>query len=65
VAGGGIEDALLGDALESVGRASGPVWGNAALQEFGEGSAYGAAAVLLSGAAIVRSRLRDPREGEP
>jgi MFS transporter, DHA1 family, tetracycline resistance protein len=52
-------------ALESIGRASGPVWGNAALQEFGEGSAYGAAAVLLIGAAIVMSRQRQPREGEP
>ena len=52
-------------ALESIGRASGPVWGNAALQEFGEGSAYGAAAVLLVGAAVVMSRQRQPREGEP
>jgi MFS family permease len=52
-------------ALESIGRASGPVWGNAALQEFGEGSAYGAAAVLLIGAAIVMSRQRQPLEGGP
>ena len=47
-------------ALESVGRASGPVWGNAALQEFGEGSAYAAAAVMLAGAAVVIGRAPDP-----
>lgn len=49
-------------ALESVGRASGPVWGNAALQTFGEGSAYAAAAVLLIGAAVVIGRTPDPGE---
>ena len=49
-------------ALESVGRASGPVWGNAALQEFGEGSAYAAAAVLLIGAAVVIGRAPDAGE---
>jgi hypothetical protein len=47
-------------ALESVGRAVGPVWGNSALQHFGEGSAYGAAAVLLVGAAAGISRYRPP-----
>ena len=31
-------------ALESLGRTIGPVWGNASLQRFGEGTAYGAAA---------------------
>jgi DHA1 family tetracycline resistance protein-like MFS transporter len=49
-------------ALESIGRASGPVWGNAALQEFGEGSAYGAAAVLLIGAAAVMGRSKQGTE---
>ena len=44
-------------ALESVGRATGPVWGNGMLQAFGEGSAYGAAAALLVGAAFSVSRL--------
>jgi DHA1 family tetracycline resistance protein-like MFS transporter len=44
-------------ALESVGRASGPVWGNGLLQVFGEGSAYGAAAALLAGAAFTVWRL--------
>jgi hypothetical protein len=38
-------------ALESLGRTMGPVWGNAVLQEIGEGAAYGAAAGLLVGAA--------------
>jgi DHA1 family tetracycline resistance protein-like MFS transporter len=44
-------------ALESLGRASGPIWGNGMLQAFGEGSAYGAAALLLAGAAVSVSRL--------
>ena len=44
-------------ALESVGRASGPIWGNAMLQAFGEGSAYAAAAALLTGAALTVWRL--------
>jgi DHA1 family tetracycline resistance protein-like MFS transporter len=47
-------------ALESVGRAIGPVWGNSALQHFGEGSAYAAAAALLVGAALGISRYRPP-----
>jgi DHA1 family tetracycline resistance protein-like MFS transporter len=34
-------------ALESLGRAIGPVWGHGALQRFGEGSAYGTAAVAF------------------
>ena len=52
-------------ALESVGRATGPVWGNAALDRFGEGSAYGAAAVLLAGAALVVSVARSGIRGRP
>ena len=47
-------------ALESVGRAAGPVWGNGALQHFGEGSAYAAAAVLLIGASVVVGRYEPP-----
>lgn len=47
-------------ALESVGRAVGPVWGNSALQHFGEGSAYAAAAALLIGAAATIGRYRPP-----
>jgi MFS family permease len=34
-------------ALESLGRTIGPVWGNGTLQKFGEGTAYGSAAVAL------------------
>ncbi len=34
-------------ALESLGRTIGPVWGNGTLQKFGEGAAYGSAAVAL------------------
>ena len=34
-------------ALESLGRTAGPVFGNSMLQHFGEGSAYGAGAVVL------------------
>ena len=49
-------------ALESVGRAVGPVWGNGALQHFGEGSAYGAAAALLVGAAALIGRYRPPEK---
>jgi DHA1 family tetracycline resistance protein-like MFS transporter len=40
-------------ALESIGRAAGPVWGNGVLEYFGEGAAYGAAAVLLIGASVL------------
>jgi DHA1 family tetracycline resistance protein-like MFS transporter len=50
-------------ALESLGRAGGPVWGNAALQSFGEGSAYGAAAVLLLGAAAMVGKYEPPARG--
>lgn len=38
-------------ALESLGRTIGPVWGNGTLQQFGEGTAYGSAAIVLLGAA--------------
>jgi MFS transporter, DHA1 family, tetracycline resistance protein len=34
-------------ALESLGRTAGPVFGNSMLQHFGEGSAYGAGALVL------------------
>jgi MFS family permease len=34
-------------ALESLGRTIGPVWGNGTLQKFGEGAAYGSAALSL------------------
>jgi MFS transporter, DHA1 family, tetracycline resistance protein len=43
-------------ALESLGRAVGPVWGNGALQWFGEGTAYGSAALVLIGTAVLSTR---------
>jgi MFS transporter, DHA1 family, tetracycline resistance protein len=49
-------------ALESLGRTIGPVWGNGSLQRFGEGSAYGTAAIALIGAAALTLRYRaEPR----
>ena len=47
-------------ALESLGRTIGPVWGNGALQAFGEGTAYGSAALVLIGAAMLSTRYRQP-----
>jgi DHA1 family tetracycline resistance protein-like MFS transporter len=47
-------------ALESLGRTIGPVWGNGALQMFGEGTAYGSAAVALVGAAALAARYQPP-----
>ena len=53
-------------ALESFGRAAGPVWGNGVFQVFGEGSAFAAAAALLTGAAISVSQLpARPRAASP
>ena len=43
-------------ALESLGRTVGPVWGNGALQWFGEGVAYGSAALVLLGTAVLTTR---------
>jgi DHA1 family tetracycline resistance protein-like MFS transporter len=47
-------------ALESLGRTIGPIWGNGALQLIGEGSAYGSAAIVLLGAAVVITRYQPP-----
>ena len=52
-------------ALESLGRSAGPVWGNAVLQEVGEGAAYGAAAGFLVGAAAMASRYAPPERPAP
>jgi MFS transporter, DHA1 family, tetracycline resistance protein len=49
-------------ALESLGRTVGPVWGNGSLQQFGEGTAYGSAALVLVGAAVLTTRLGIERE---
>jgi DHA1 family tetracycline resistance protein-like MFS transporter len=40
-------------ALESFGRTVGPVWGNGALQKFGEGSAYVSAAAAFAVTALI------------
>jgi DHA1 family tetracycline resistance protein-like MFS transporter len=50
-------------ALESLGRAIGPMWGNGALQVFGEGSAYAAAAALLTMASVSVWRSPAPPRG--
>ena len=47
-------------ALESLGRTIGPVWGNGALQAFGEGTAYGSAALVLVGAAVLTTQYHQP-----
>jgi DHA1 family tetracycline resistance protein-like MFS transporter len=47
-------------ALESLGRTIGPVWGNGALQWFGEGVAYGSAALVLLGTAALTTRYVKP-----
>ena len=47
-------------ALESLGRTLGPVWGNGTLQRFGEGSAYGSAAIALVGAAALTVAIQAP-----
>jgi MFS transporter, DHA1 family, tetracycline resistance protein len=51
-------------ALESLGRTIGPVWGNGTLQRFGEGVAYGSAALVLLGAAALTTRYQRPRNPE-
>jgi DHA1 family tetracycline resistance protein-like MFS transporter len=48
-------------ALESLGRTIGPLWGNGVLQHFGEGKAYGSAAIVLLGAAVLTLRYQPPR----
>jgi len=47
-------------ALESLGRTLGPVWGNGTLQRFGEGTAYGSAAIALVGAAALTIAIQQP-----
>jgi DHA1 family tetracycline resistance protein-like MFS transporter len=45
-------------ALESLGRALGPVWGNGSLQWIGTPAPYGSAALLLLGTALLTTRYR-------
>ncbi|HEX6974031.1 MAG TPA: MFS transporter [Vicinamibacterales bacterium] len=47
-------------ALESLGRTLGPVWGNGALQVYGEGASYGSAAVVLAAAAALTLKYQPP-----
>jgi DHA1 family tetracycline resistance protein-like MFS transporter len=47
-------------ALESLGRTIGPVWGNGALQVFGEGSACASAALVLLATAALATRYTPP-----
>ena len=47
-------------ALESLGRTLGPLWGNGALQVYGEGAAYGSAATVLAAAAALTLRYTPP-----
>jgi DHA1 family tetracycline resistance protein-like MFS transporter len=47
-------------ALESLGRAIGPIWGNGALQAFGEGTAYGSAALVLLATAALATKYSKP-----
>jgi DHA1 family tetracycline resistance protein-like MFS transporter len=51
-------------ALESLGRTIGPMWGNGALEWFGEGSAYASAAVLLLLTAAMSVAYHPPVAGE-
>ncbi len=47
-------------ALESLGRAIGPVWGHGALQRFGEGSAYGTAALAFLATMVLMLGYKAP-----
>ena len=47
-------------ALESLGRTIGPVWGNGALQRFGEGSAYASASVAFVVTSLVMLSYHQP-----
>lgn len=49
-------------ALESLGRAIGPVWGHSALQRFGEGSAYASAAVAFVATALIMLTYQPPED---
>jgi DHA1 family tetracycline resistance protein-like MFS transporter len=51
-------------ALESLGRAVGPVWGHGALQRFGEGSAYATAAVAFICTTLLMVGYQSPPNGK-
>jgi DHA1 family tetracycline resistance protein-like MFS transporter len=50
-------------ALESLGRAIGPVWGHGALQRFGEGSAYATAAIAFFSTTFLMLSYAPPADG--
>lgn len=52
-------------ALEGLGRAAGPVWGNGLLEARGEGSAYLSAGLALLLTALLAVKIRPPRPLEP
>ncbi len=47
-------------ALEGLGRTVGPVWGNGVLGLYAEGAAFGSAAVVLAGTALIAMRIAVP-----
>jgi DHA1 family tetracycline resistance protein-like MFS transporter len=49
-------------ALESLGRAAGPVWGHGLLQRFGEGSAYASAAAVFAATTFLIATYHPPAE---
>ena len=51
--------------LESLGRTVGPVWGNAVLERFGEGTAYGAAALVFAATTVLATGVRAPSRQAP
>lgn len=52
-------------ALESLGRALGPVWGNGSLQWLGTPAPYGSAALLLLGTALLTTRYQPAKRDVP
>lgn len=51
-------------ALESLGRALGPVWGNGSLEWIGTPAPYGSAALLLLGTAVLATRYHPSKPGD-
>lgn len=47
-------------AIEGLGRTVGPVWGNGVLGIYTEGAAFGSAAVVLAGTALIAMRIAVP-----
>jgi DHA1 family tetracycline resistance protein-like MFS transporter len=45
-------------AVESLGRSGGPIWGNVVLEHYGEGTTYGAAAVVFAATLVLAAGSR-------